>query len=82
MKSILPNDRAMVKAMLISEDRPVLMRKKVKANYIVNTSTTDGKITVTLPDWFLDGEYKLKVYLYNSTGEINREIFYERVFRD
>jgi len=75
MKSILPNDRAMVKAMLISEDRPVLMRKKVKANYIVNTSTTDGKITVTLPDWFLDGEYKLKVYLYNSTGEINREIF-------
>lgn len=73
IKSCLPHDMAMVKVALISQKNPILQRKIETKEYNVNTSGTEGKITVTLPCRFLDGEYKLGVYLYNSSGKFKSE---------
>jgi len=69
----LPHDLATVEVALISEDYPIILRKTEIMKYNVNTSDTDDNITVTLPSWFLDGEYKLRVYLFNSSGKFKSE---------
>ena len=73
IKSCLPHDMAMVKVVLISDEYPILQRKIETKEYNVNTSGTEGELTVTLPYQFLDGEYNVSVYLYNSSGKFKSE---------
>ena len=69
IKSILPNDKVRVKAVLRN-----LLNLSVAwttEDYIVSNITSYHTINVTLPPGKFPGYYKLILYLYNSTGKIN-----------
>jgi|GEM_PF-2884419 len=70
IKSILPQDKIRVKAVLKN-----LLGFQVASetrDYVIGNSTSNFTINVTLPPGRLLGLYKLWLYLYNSTGRINQ----------
>jgi PKD repeat protein len=70
-----PNDRVMVKAVLISQNHPILHRFRNKESHIItNTSGINDLLSITLPHWASKGDYKLKVYVFNSTGEVDNDL--------
>ena len=68
-------DRVLVKATLISQQHPVLCRYKVKKYYNISSPTniTDS-LNITLPPQAPMGSYFLQVFLYNSSGEADRDL--------
>ena len=71
-----PHERIMVKAVLISRDHPVLCRFSEKENYIVTpASGVNDTLSVELLNRSPEGNYKLRVYLFNSTGEVDNDVF-------
>ena len=71
-----PHDRVMVKAVLISQEHPVLYRCGEEENYIItNTSGINDMLTVNLTRYFPEGNYKLRVYIFNSTGEVDNDVY-------
>jgi PKD repeat protein len=73
VKSILPYDRIWVKATLVSQKYPRTCRFTTDQNYIITPLGIEGTLTITLPREAPEDLYYLKVYLYNSTGEIDRK---------
>ncbi|HWR64181.1 MAG TPA: LamG-like jellyroll fold domain-containing protein [Candidatus Thermoplasmatota archaeon] len=70
--TIMPSDYVKVRAILTSQDHPVLSRYSKDATHVVtNTITSYQTLTVSLPKTAPAGYYDLSVYLYNSTGEID-----------
>jgi hypothetical protein len=69
--SILPSDRVRVDAFLFdSNDEEVASSY---ANYVISTQViTSHSITLFLPPTIAQGDYKLQLRLYNSTGWINK----------
>ena len=72
----LPQDRVWVKAFLVAENHNILGRYSNETHYVVTPAGITGNIAVTLPPRAPDDYYTLHVYLYNSTGEINRKTTY------
>jgi len=73
LNSVLP-ERVWVKATLISKWHPILCRFKEDMHFYNVTGGVNGSINVTLPHRAPEGDYRLHVFLYNSSGEINRKI--------
>jgi PKD repeat protein len=73
VNTILPQDRIWVKATLYSKKYPRLYRFTTEKNYIITSAGIEDTLTVTLPRQAPEDWYYLKVYLYNSTGEIDRK---------
>ncbi|MCX6666031.1 MAG: PKD domain-containing protein [Euryarchaeota archaeon] len=68
----MPQDRIFVRALLISDDHPILRRYMVEKSYIItNTQGVSDSFTIQLPSDAPKGTYHLHVFLYNSTGEID-----------
>jgi len=74
LNTTLPQDRVWVKATLVSEDHPILCRYKEEKHYLATPEGTSGSISITLPLRAPKGCYDLSLYLYNSTGEIDRKV--------
>lgn len=76
IKTSLP-DRVLVKATLISVQHPILCRYKVKEYYNISSpaNITDS-LNITLPPRAPMGEYILRVFLYNSSGEADRDLIH------
>jgi hypothetical protein len=71
-----PHDRVMVKAVLFPNDHSVLYRLEDEKNYIItNTSNINDTFSFKLTRYFPEGNYSLKVYLFNSTGEVDNDVF-------
>jgi len=70
----LPHDRVWVKATLISQDHPILCRYKTQQHYIITPSGIQDTLTITLLPRAPKGNYILQVFLYNSTGEVDRSL--------
>ena len=66
-----PHDRVKVRALLISQEYPVLRRYMTVSNYTSTENGVNGNITIDLPKNAPTGYYLLKVFLYNFTGEID-----------
>jgi plastocyanin len=73
VKTKLPHDRIWVKATLVSKKYPRVYRFTNHTNYIITPAGIQDTLTVTLPREAPQDQYYLKVYLYNSTGEIDRK---------
>lgn len=82
VNSCLPQDRIWVKATLISQDYPILCRYTEQRHYIITPSGIQDTISITLPLQAPKGNYTLQVFLYNSTGEIDRSLITLLDYRD
>jgi len=82
VNSCLPQDRIWVKATLISQDHPILCRYKEQRYYTITPSGIQDAIAITLPAQAPKGNYILQVFLYNSTGEIDRSLISLRDYQD
>ena len=82
INSSLPQDRIWVKATLISQDYPILCRYKEQQHYTITPSGIQDTISITLPQQAPKGNYTLQVFLYNSTGEIDRSLITLLDYRD
>ncbi|PNX47480.1 MAG: hypothetical protein BV459_04355, partial [Thermoplasmata archaeon M11B2D] len=74
IKTSIP-DRVLVKATLISLQHQILCRYKIKKYYNISSPTniTDS-LNITLPPQAPMGSYFLQVFLYNSSGEADRDL--------
>lgn len=68
----MPEDRVWVKAALVNVNHPRLIRKDNSDRYRINASGIQDALTVTLPINYPEGFYRLEVYLFNSTGDVDR----------
>jgi hypothetical protein len=77
----LPQDHVMVKAILRADAidgqllYPIIYRYTQSKNYTIGLSDIQDNINISLPKNAPKGFYTLKVYLFNSTGCINREVY-------
>ena len=63
-------DQIFIRALLISEEYPILCRYMTEQSYVItNTQGIQDTLTVSLPKNAPQGNYQLKVYLYNSSGK-------------
>ncbi len=69
LKSILPQDKVRIVALLKNEQNQTMARKE--KDFIISNVTSNREIEVTLPPDSPVGNYSLLLYLYNSTGRIN-----------
>jgi PKD repeat protein len=71
INSIIP-DRVRVKVTLISSDHPILCSYKTESSYDVTTpASIQDSLTNILPPRAPKGYYKLRVDLYNSSGNMS-----------
>jgi PKD repeat protein len=77
IKSRIPHDRILVRAILWSQDHPILFRKMEEKNYIITASGIEDNLLISLPNYFPSGKYTLWVFLYNSTGEVRNDMFFD-----
>jgi hypothetical protein len=81
INTTLPQDRVMVKTILFANNQlghPLFFDRYRNITYHNYTLTPEGitdSITLTLNKSWPQGEYTLKVYLYNSTGIINNILY-------
>ena len=74
IKTSLP-DRTLVKATLISLQHPILCRYKTEKHYNISSpAEIEDSLNVTLPPQAPKGTYLLRVFLYNSSGEADRDL--------
>ena len=66
-------DKVVVDAQLISVRFPILCRYTTECWYNISTDIT-GCVNATLPSRAPAGKYMLKVFLYNSTGDMHRSL--------
>jgi hypothetical protein len=76
IRTPLHQDRAWVRATLISQDHPLLCRYSTVRWY--TRASTGGKhtISMTLPRHAPKGQYILKVYLYNLSKKLPRDLLH------
>jgi PKD repeat protein len=82
IKSSVLQDHIWVKAMLISQDYPVLRLYKTEKDYTITSSGIQDNLTITLPSSAPKGMYDLRVYLYNSSGMFVRKLLLLPDFMD
>ena len=76
LKTIMPDDPVSVRVLLHPKFTfkhpayPLLYRKRMREDYSVTPTISNGYINVSLPDHYPACDYKVKVYLCNSTGKI------------
>ena len=71
--TIMPQDRIWVKAALVNVNHPRYRRYSSSKTYVITSSGIQDTLNVTLPKKFPEGNYKLEVHFFNSTGEIDRK---------
>jgi PKD repeat protein len=72
ISSVMPIDRVKVKAILLNPFNSDIITRVYQIN---SSSTRTDYINFSLNEFYGLGYYGLGVYLYNSTGEINRNAF-------
>lgn len=73
VKSVLPNDRVLVNASLYDASTGTLVPNTYQElNFTVNRTGVERNVTLTMPTNVKEGDYYLKLEVYNSTARINR----------
>jgi hypothetical protein len=70
VNSVIPNDKIMVKAILIDDSTSEEVATAFK-NFTVVSSEATGTISVLIPSTYDEGDFRLSLELYNSTGKID-----------
>jgi len=81
IKTTLPQDRVMIKTILYANAQdghplyPFRYRYQQTKNYTISSAGITDSMNISLKKNAPKGTYTLKIYLYNSTGKIDREIY-------
>jgi len=73
VKSAIPNDKVMIKGILIDNSTSEEVAFITK-NFTVSSSEAMGSISILIPPTYTEGDFRLLLELYNSTGRIDKII--------
>jgi hypothetical protein len=77
VKSVLPSDLIMVNASLYNATTDQLVPNKYQEiNFVINKTGVERNVTFSMPPGVKEGDYYIKLRVYNSTARINRILGY------